>query len=289
MKIGILHFSDFHVKENEHFLNEKIQKIQSALNVLGRLDEYIIVFSGDLSNSGKANEFKRARFFFNKIIPLLKEKNSGKFVPLCIVPGNHDLLLPENCRDCKIIQAAYDSNKIEELIDDELSYLNNFYEYSNGKANTSYNKFVNRQVFTFGEYKVQFNLINTAPFSTLSPDDKELHYFPNDKMYMLKKGNDINLCITVMHHNWESFNWKCKFDLEKTIIDNSEFVLCGHDHIDKGMTISIDNSMDTWVSVAGAMELSKIEYEDSFNVIVVDTDQNNFSGFAFSWDNKTKI
>lgn len=289
MRIGIVHFSDFHVKENEHFLDEKIQKIQSALNVLGQVDGYVMVFTGDLSNSGKINEFKQSRYIISRLISIIKEKNSNNFVNLCIVPGNHDLSLPKECRDCKAIQSAYKSNEVEKLLPTELNYLNNFYEHSSIRGHVPVDKIINKKFLTFDGYTIQFNLINTAPFSTLSPDDKELHYFPNEKMYLLEKGDDVDLCITVMHHSCESFNWKYKSDLEKTIVDNSEFVLCGHDHIDKTMSISIDNSMDTWISAAGEMKLSVIDYEDSFNTVVIDTEKNNFCGYSFTWNNKPKI
>lgn len=44
MKIAILHLSDFHIKEGDRFLIEKINGIISSLNILGTVDDYIIVF-----------------------------------------------------------------------------------------------------------------------------------------------------------------------------------------------------------------------------------------------------
>ena len=48
MKTAIIHISDFHIKENDHFIVDKIDKIANALNVLGKIDKYIVIFSGDL-------------------------------------------------------------------------------------------------------------------------------------------------------------------------------------------------------------------------------------------------
>lgn len=289
MKIAILHLSDFHIKNGERFLNNKIDAINSALNVLGQIDDYIIVFSGDLSNSGQVNEFKQSRFLFGKLINGIKKKNDNKFVNLFLVPGNHDLNLPKHPRGRKEIQQAYNEGKIETILQNEFKYLNNFYIFSNANGNIPYERLLSREYCTYDGYKIQFNLINTSPFSTLEPNDKELHYFPSEKMYLLKKADDANLCITVMHHSYEWFNWNYKSDLEKTIIDNSEILLYGHDHREHTTTVSIDNSFDTWVSAAGEMKFSTNDSTDSFNVIVIDTESNSFDGFSFTWDSKSKI
>ena len=47
--------------------------------------------------------------------------------------------------------------------------------------------------------------------------------------------------------------------------------------------------MDIWVSEEGEMKLSVIDYEDSFNTVVIDTEKNNFCGYSFTWNNKQKI
>ena len=289
MKIAIIHLSDFHIKEKEQFSPQKIAGMLSSLNVIGEVDDYLIIFSGDLSFSGKPNEYKSSRYLFGRMIAGIKEKNNNKFVDLYMVPGNHDLYFPPNPRDRKSIQEGYDNGMIEHLLPIEISYLENYYKYSNANGIIPYDKLLNRRYRTFGNYKIQFNLINTAPFSTLEPNDKELHYFPSDKMPLLKKADDANLCITVMHHSYEWFNWNCKSYLEKTIIDNSEMLFIGHDHREGTSEVSIDNSIDTWVSSAGEMKFSKVNEVDSYNIIVIDTEENCFTGYIFTWDEKNKL
>lgn len=289
MKIAIIHLSDFHVRAGDKFLNIKIDGILSALNILGKVDDYIIVFSGDLSHSGQVNEFKQSRYIFGRIINGIKQKNDNRFVNLLMVPGNHDLCLPENARVRKDIQEHYNTGTIEELISDETSYLENYYTYSNANAIKPNNIFLSRKNCIFDGYKIQFNLINTAPFSTLEPNDKELHYFPDNELGLLTRANDANLCITVMHHSYEWFNWNSKANLEKTIIDNSELLLYGHDHREKTALLSIDNSLDTWISSAGEMKFSSLDNEDSFNAIVVDTGNNSFDGYVFTWNKSSEI
>ena len=289
MKVAIVHLSDFHIRDGEQFVPQKINGIVSALNVLGTIDDYIVVFSGDLSQSGQINEFKQSRYLFGKIISGIKQKNGNKFVNLFMIPGNHDLCLPVNARVRKDIQEHYDNGTIEELLPTESSFLENYYSYSNSNGKKPYDVLLNKRFCTFDGYKIQFNLINTALFSTLEPDDKELHYFPDSKISLLSRASDVNLCITVMHHSYEWFNWNYKTNLEKAIIDNSEFLLSGHDHREQTTTMSINNSLDTWVSSAGEMKFSSIESIDSFNVIVINTESNSFDGYIFSWDKAANI
>lgn len=287
MKVAIVHISDFHVKVGESFLKEKIDKFLESLNVLGAVDKYVIAFSGDLSFSGQINEYKNSRFLIGKIIEGIKRKNGGNFVDVFIVPGNHDLSLRKESRVRSDIQQLYDKDCIDSKISEEIAYLNNFYTYSH--SGTPLDKIIQRRFGTYGDYVIQYNLINTALFSTLQPNDKELHYFPLEKLQYLKKADRVNLCITIMHHSSEWFNWKYKSDLEKTIINNSEIILSGHDHCDETRTVSINDSLETWISCAGEMKFYDYSFQDSFNVIVIDTNANSFFGYVFNWDIAEKV
>lgn len=284
MKIAIIHLSDFHIKTSDIFKLQKIDGISSALNTIGKVDDYIIVFSGDLAFSGNPNEYKKSRVIFGKLISEIKEKNDNNYVNLFMVPGNHDLYLPKNARNRNSIQKYYDEGIIEQLIPEEETYLNNFYLYSRNNGSLPNDIILNKTTYQFKDYKIQFNLINTALFSTLEPNDKELHYFPNEKMHLLKKSDDSDLCITVMHHSCEWFNWNYKSTLEKAITKNSELLFYGHDHCDHTATLSIDNGPKTWISSAGEINFSSCEEGDSFNTIVIDTNLNCFDGYMFSWN-----
>ena len=198
MKIAILHLSDFHVCDNDRFANQKIDGVLSSLNSLGKVDDFVVAFSGDLSQSGQINEYKKSRYLFNRIIAGIKQKNDNKFVNVFMVPGNHDLCLPNNARERRDIQEHYNDNTIEDLIPEEAKYLENYYMYSNTNGKIPYDIFLSKRFCSFEGYNIQFNLLNTAPFSTLEPDDKELHYFPDNKIYELYKSGDANICITVM-------------------------------------------------------------------------------------------
>ena len=52
MKILFLHLSDIHIVNNQTFNDEKIQKLNQALNTLGKVEAAFILVSGDIAQSG---------------------------------------------------------------------------------------------------------------------------------------------------------------------------------------------------------------------------------------------
>lgn len=289
MKIALIHLSDFHINNKDSISNEKIDTIIKSLKVIKNIDKYILVVSGDIAFSGKNNEYRKAHSIFTKIIIGIKEKLLNDYINVLIVPGNHDLCLTTDARDRETVQKCYDNNSIDELIDSEVDYLSNYYQFSYSPK-PSYNNFLIKKIVEFNGYKIQFNLINTAPFSTLKPDDKELHYFPKDQLKSLKKNNDCNICVTIMHHSTEWFNWSCKNDLENAIIDNSELLLYGHDHVGSTSMVSLNDSYNMYISSAGSIDFScKNDKDDSFNIVVINTDKNTLDGYSFLWNTKSRI
>lgn len=284
MKIALIHLSDFHIGLKDKIEDKKIDAIVSSLNSLKKFDECIIVFSGDLAHSGKINEYKKARNVFSKLVRKIKDKFSIEYVKIFLVPGNHDLCLTKDARDRKFIQSYYDCDNIEELLPNEIEYLSNYYEFGYVVKN-KYNDILHKTTYDLDGYKIQFNLINTAPFSTLVPNDKELHYFPESQYKYLSKNTNSNLCITVMHHSCEWFNWKYKSNLENEIINNSELLFIGHDHTSFTSSVAINDSLDTCISSAGSIDFScKNDKDDAFNVIIIDTEKNTLNGYVFKWN-----
>ncbi len=284
MKIAILHLSDFHLKKNDIIKKEKIEKIIDAMKVAGKIDEYIIVFSGDLTNSGQVDEYRNTRFVFKKLIEEVKSIPYERYVHILAVPGNHDIELSSDRRDEDYIQQLYEDKKTEEILGIEFNSQKNYFTETNVTNREWPDKLINYKYVKFGDYIIQFNLINSAPFSSLKPDDKGCHYFSPNKLHLLRKKDDASICITVMHHNIEWFRWENKIDLQKAIYDNSEFLFLGHDHVGFGKREQINSDTGIWISASGSMSLAKIDKSDSFNLIVIDTESTTFTGYLFNWN-----
>lgn len=288
MRIAFLHLSDFHIKANTFISKEKIHRIVDTFSLIGEINSCCVLITGDLAYSGKNEEYKIFNRFLSMLISELKDTMPEEYIPLVVVPGNHDLCLLEESRTWEDINDYYKNNVINKKLKYEFGYLENYNEEMTNSYTSPF--FIHNDKIGYSFVReienktVQFNLINTAPFSTLKPDDKELHYFPHEDLSILKRKENIDYCVTLMHHSAEWFNWDCKELLENEIVQNSEFVFVGHDHVDLNRTISINNSACTWISAAGEMKIGSQNGVDSFNIITLDTGENTFSSYKMRWD-----
>lgn len=60
MKILFLHLSDAHLKQDTNLYEINTNALVNSLSQMGDFDECIMVFSGDIANSGSINEYKVA-------------------------------------------------------------------------------------------------------------------------------------------------------------------------------------------------------------------------------------
>ena len=131
MKILFLHFSDAHLEDNTDLREININAIVNSLTQVGRFDECVIVFSGDIANSGEKNAYANA----GKLVGYLGKNISrtylgGKFVQIIAVPGNHDNLVKNEERDNLELEEYYKSKKVDSKFKEDLEELTNFYEFA---------------------------------------------------------------------------------------------------------------------------------------------------------------
>lgn len=270
MKIGILHLSDIHMKFDTDF-NVIENKIVSSMNYYKNIDELFVVISGDLSSSGKKQEFNVVKSFVGKLLYEIGEKYGKRIYFLC-VPGNHDICLKKDGRNHQDISDYYKNNRMEEMIKYEYNQMYNFFEYANTKHLYEKEKILDIKVFKFGKVKLKFNLINTAVFSTLDHYDKELHFFPKDLINRINH-EDCDYSITIMHHSVEWFHESCKILLQEKILSSSEFLLTGHEH-DELLVDQLVNEERIVISKCGELDIEN--FSGTFNFLQIDTDNNKF-------------
>ena len=123
MRITICHLSDIHFAINGNTILEKQEKLCNAI-LQDALKKDIIIFivSGDIAQSGQANEYEIAYNFFTEIQEYLEMKKEIR-VLFFFAPGNHDCDFSDDqknkdddLRREKVI------NEREKITEDELSY-----------------------------------------------------------------------------------------------------------------------------------------------------------------------
>lgn len=283
MKLAIIHLGDLHIKESDVFSNKKIEAFCNTLNTLTNVDLYLFAVTGDIANSGKEKEYLKAKQLFKTINGILSKKEL-KFQYLH-VPGNHDLDFDKKARNIKTIEKCFKNSSQDKEINNELKLLEKYFNIFLSNRNVITRPFlIKNKVITQENTKIQINFINTAPFSVLDPEDKEFHYFPVNEISNIKRREEIDLCISIMHHSSEWFHPLCKNSIEAELAKSSEFICYGHDHIHSTKSVEIRDGDTSYYSSCGEMKFGSLPFSDSFNIIEIDLSTCIFSEFCFTWD-----
>ena len=157
MNVLMVHIGDLHLKKNVHIEDDKIIKISDALNeYVGKVSNVIIICTGDIANSGSEEEYKIAKYFFNKLIYSLKER-FGLYIEVCCVPGNHDIQI-DPCESFRQTQIT-DSNLTKEFLKEY-----NYFKFTSDLYREHQEPY---DIYYKNLQSIRINMINTAPFSNI--------------------------------------------------------------------------------------------------------------------------
>jgi predicted MPP superfamily phosphohydrolase len=130
-RIRWLHLSDFHQGVNrldqKTEVPELLRRLLSDLEILhrdGPID--LVLFTGDLTQSGEAKQFEALGVFLDMLIGRLRELGSEPV--LLAVPGNHDLVRPDGSDMAAVVFDAWEKNpKVQDAFWDSES--KNYVQY----------------------------------------------------------------------------------------------------------------------------------------------------------------
>lgn len=290
MKLLVVHLSDAHFVDRTYISDKIVEAQVRAINSLGEHDKYALVFSGDLSYSGKQNELKRAGFYLGRLWRNLSTGKEKDAVSTFVVPGNHDIDFQGKNRNRTEICDLLSEGITPEIINEELAKFDNFYSFSQYYKCFLYNKLVDVKYLKVGEKTIQFNLINSELFSTCNDengdDDKGKHYLPESEWNKLSRGKDVNLVVTVSHRGPEWFDWESSNSFKKSLYCNTDLFLYGHEHVnDLNLSCQKDNNLIK--SIAQGINFN--EKQICFTVLSIDIETNHVDTHLFKWDNDESI
>ena len=284
MKILIVQLSDLHCGDQADQFSLKIEKAVSALHSIEECDQIVLIINGDLTNTAAPNEFKAAKRVIGKFISECSDKKSYGFINILVVPGNHDMVLPANSRTGADIESWKSK---DEHLPEELNRLKSFYEYANSKNCFKYHELYDVRTLDIGGVKIQFCLLNSAPFSTRKAEDKELHYFPAYVEEKLVRSTDCDLKITIMHHHYEWCVWDTK-EMLKRAISTDDITFFGHDHKSEALTITSASGIKNNIIMGGKFALDS-NLNSAFNAVVYDTETKKINRYSFDWSIEDKL
>lgn len=286
MKILFLHLSDAHFRENTKFRDINIQAMVNGLKQIDKFDECILVFSGDIAQSGETNQYKTAGNFIGTLINQIKEIYlPNKRIHTLIAPGNHDNLAANPNRTIEELKDYYSSAEdIDNIFYNELSQLDNFYTFAQRNLCYIKGKVVDVRKITFGKFTIKINLINSAPFSLLcnGNEDKGLHYIPQRELNKLDFVRQENYTLSIIHHGPEWFSDGSKQALYNKLYETSDLIFVGHEHfsLSQNKTVNAKHTVD----VSSGVALYGTRTEHGFNTLILDTEQHKLIGHKFVYN-----
>jgi 3',5'-cyclic AMP phosphodiesterase CpdA len=300
-----LHLSDWHQKGMEFdrkvvrdALLEDIKKRQDIHPDLEKLD--FIVFSGDLAFSGKKEEYKAAQKYL--LDPLLDAAGLDKS-RIFIVPGNHDLdrdffeLLPEGIK-----KPLTEEKEIKEWLEDNkkrsrmLEPFEAFNEFIKDYASGSFSGYADSYRLATAGKDIALMGFNSALMcgrrrdENNEIDDKGKLIIGEHQVYdSLRKNQDADLRIVVLHHPLDWLTEQDCIRVESRLKQEAHFILCGHQHRPK-VTIETGTAGDCIIIPAGASYDRRTaaypQYNNAYNFVHLDFVNNKGAIYLRCWSDR---
>lgn len=292
MKIVFLQLSDLHLRDNAGASPAKIQALVNSFSAYTPFDGVVVVLSGDIAATGDVNQYKTAATLLGRLVSALRGHYSisEKNIKILIVPGNHDIFWGKEGRlDATTIRTFSEEEK-EKHLQTELMSMRAYFSFSsrNGCFFTYYDhipfgQLVARKILHFDNgYRIEANLINTAPFSCDSDDG--LHYLPDEAMQFLGKPSNADLSVIVMHHSPDWFNFSQRKELESEIAQRCSIAFYGHEHLPGIQNVLYDNGSHIIKQAGGAWWQESTPMYSDYYIGVFDTESRKYLLSQYNWN-----
>jgi predicted MPP superfamily phosphohydrolase len=286
MKIGILHLSDLHIKDET--LIDRVETLVKSIEYdVKQISHLYIILSGDIANFGRKNEFDIAKIFVSNLTEKLKEKWTMLNVSIVSVPGNHDCCFDNEKKTRKSIlnDCKTDIVDEEDYFIDAMAVQSNFWDFTNEITDLKERNKVSYK-YEFRphlDFKVSFHCYNTSWLTEINEKQGSL-IVPENKFIENENGEYV---ISVFHHplDWLSANTKRnnKQRFEEHLINSSNLVIYGHEH-DKGNPKAILQRNNNVVFCGGkAFDKNELN-ETGFSLYEIDLTDKSINIKTFNFD-----
>lgn len=297
MKIGLIHFSDIHIKSASDLIITNKEAVSRACKAaVNDCTKVVVAITGDIAFSGTEEQYKVAYDFLKFIEETIRKEsvfiNQYEYV---MVPGNHDCdftKIPEKGIPRIVRESVKNSDIVEEsdVINNCLEPQEAFWQfYSNLKGNEICPTISFSYTVMLTQTKsMHFHCYNTSFVSEVDEKVGALVVPENAFLTMPMDGKIDDIVISIFHHNtgWLSPNTKNnnKKRFEQHLLQTSDVVMCGHEHASTHQLISDITMNDSLTYLeGGSLQNGK---DSNFTACIFDTENNNLSlkEFVFAGD-----
>ncbi len=259
-----------------------------------------IIFSGDVANSGKPDQYRIAQ---SELFRPILDACGLDYSRLFIVPGNHDLdieMLPADLqRPLKSEEEVHYWLSDEKKRSQALEPLGKFADFVRKFTGQDIPNYANFKKWSIANKEIAVLGLNSA---WMCERNKDASGKTNDYGYTVLGELQIDKCfdeikdadlrIAVFHH---PFEWLAEFDrnrIEIPLKRKFHFILNGHKHKPE-VQLGFRGTLGEAVSIpAGACYYRRIPssslYTNSYNFVHIDSDKNKCFVFLRRWSESRK-
>jgi hypothetical protein len=293
MRLGIIHLSDLHLRSENNPISQRLEDIISAIRSIVPVPKYCLVLvTGDISFSGREEEFLSAQHFFDTLRRQLCMLFGPDRILFDFVPGNHDCLLPEDEVEVReaIVERAmkqlntlnWNSGLTKNLLAAQKHFWN-FYERFTGTRVEGREILCRTKRIRFETTHIQINAFNTALLSQRKEQVGSLSLPMKTLESGVEISQDVDLFVTIYHHPEGWFDPTFRSAFGKFTESVSHFVFTGHEHQrDAHWTESLSGEHVTFVE-GDALQDETYPRSSGFGGIVIDLTTHKQSYWSFRY------
>lgn len=290
MKVIFLHLSDIHISGSSDPILQRTEAIASStFKYLPVVEAVFILLSGDIAQSGKANQYELADTFIRKIISSIKAEKQGLSVHVICAPGNHDCDFSKTGNARKAIISTVigqDGQNIDgDIVDACTGVQKSYFDFQKALESSAHitydDKLVKEYAFDFSGKRIIFDCLNVSWMSQLDEPQGRL-IFPVDN-YSTLEDRVAAVKVVLMHHplNWYTQSTYQKFRHYVRRLAN--IVISGHEHSPlSGENFDTTTEHSVYIE-AGALQ-DRSDYGNSYyNIVTIDLDDSTYLCELHEW------
>ncbi|MEO8662039.1 MAG: metallophosphoesterase [Bryobacteraceae bacterium] len=285
--IAILHLSDFHFDDRSHPILDRAGHIVTALQSLFEpFSVLVIIVTGDIAYSGRAEEYGIAAAFFRDLLDRLERALPSVHLHMVFVPGNHDcdLRTQSDIRDFQLLKTrlkTIDPNS--DIVTTCTSVQDQYFAFVAGFGQSherGFDKLARRlEVDVSGICRLGLGLFNTSWLSQRIDKSGEL-YVPDSVFFSPESVADVE--IAAFHHppNWLDPSNTLSF--RQYLQLHYDIALSGHQHNATEYRHETLAGQGQYILEGMAMHDPRAE-QNGFNVVLLSPADATWKHNSFVW------
>lgn len=231
--LSILHLSDLHFSapaDSNWFAKHKDAFIDAVCRGLIGSSNVLVIFSGDLANTGKQAEYDYVKLLLESLTAEIARRGICEDIDFICCPGNHDQNF-ELSDEARSVLVDLDEDKLSpQLVDVITATQNEYFDFvasieGAGTRVQGDERLSRVRRIEYCGHSFTFNILNTAWTSKIREDYGSLRWLGR-----LSIANDGDHVFTVLHHPTSWMKQETGLVLRNLIESRSDFIITGHEH-----------------------------------------------------------